>query len=102
MNFIFIKFLILSSWLYYTGNRGLFYSRTGKVKIPFSIQNFKRKYVLQNTVDEWSSIFLIGALAYIIPAILFIIFGSGNIQHWNDLQKTENLKSGEPSTVSKN
>lgn len=47
---------------------------------------------------------MIGAIAYIAPAILFMIFGSGRIQHWNDLQKNcdDELKCGEPSTVHKN
>lgn len=27
---------------------------------------------------------MIGAVAYIIPAIFFILFGSGNVQPWNE------------------
>lgn len=35
-------------------------------------------------MDEWQYIFMIGAVVYILPALLFILFGSGEIQHWNE------------------
>lgn len=35
-------------------------------------------------MDEWQYVFGIGAMAYIAPAIIFIIFGSGEVQKWND------------------
>ncbi|KAJ6646704.1 Sialin [Pseudolycoriella hygida] len=38
----------------------------------------------RNTIDEWSIIFTIGAVVYIIPALIFVFFGSGKIQPWND------------------
>lgn len=41
--------------------------------------------MLQNTVNEWNIIFIIGAAAYILPAIVFMIFGSGSIQSWNEI-----------------
>ncbi|EDW60279.1 sialin [Drosophila virilis] len=43
----------------------------------------------KNTIDEWFWVFLIGAAAYILPAIFFWIFGSGKIQKWNEVQTTE-------------
>lgn len=55
----------------------------------------------QSTIDEWSTIFLIGAIAYIAPAIIFMIFGSGKIQYWNDLQKNADSSCEEPSTAQK-
>lgn len=39
----------------------------------------------QNTIDEWSIIFIIGGVFYILPAALFILFGSGNVQKWNGI-----------------
>lgn len=42
-----------------------------------------------NTMDQWRYIFIIGAVAYILPAIIFSIFGSAKIQKWNDLSKEE-------------
>lgn len=33
-------------------------------------------------------IFIIGCVAYVVPAIVFIIFGSGNIQKWNEIPTT--------------
>lgn len=41
-------------------------------------------YILQNTIDEWTIIFIIGAVVYIVPAGLFVIFGSVKIQSWNE------------------
>uniref|UniRef100_A0A182F445 Major facilitator superfamily (MFS) profile domain-containing protein n=1 Tax=Anopheles albimanus TaxID=7167 RepID=A0A182F445_ANOAL len=31
----------------------------------------------RSTMDEWRYVFLIGAAAYILPALLFVVFGSG-------------------------
>ncbi|EDV98298.1 GH22746 [Drosophila grimshawi] len=44
-----------------------------------------------NTIDEWFWIFIIGALAYILPAIFFWVFGSGKIQKWNEVATKEPL-----------
>lgn len=41
-------------------------------------------------MDEWQYVFGIGALVYIIPAIIFIIFGSGEVQKWNDSKEKQN------------
>lgn len=38
----------------------------------------------QSTLDEWQYVFYIGAAAYIIPALLFMVFGDGNVQKWNE------------------
>lgn len=38
----------------------------------------------KNTIEEWTYIFAIGAAAYIIPAIVFMLFGSIRIQAWNE------------------
>lgn len=29
-------------------------------------------------------VFIIAAAAYILPAVVFVLFGSGNVQKWND------------------
>lgn len=38
----------------------------------------------QSTMNEWQWIFIIGAFVYIIPALIFMAFGSGEVQKWND------------------
>lgn len=38
----------------------------------------------QNTVDEWNQIFFISSAMYIFTAISFMLFGSGEVQYWND------------------
>lgn len=40
-------------------------------------------------MDEWQYVFGIGALVYILPAIIFIIFGSGEVQEWNESKAKE-------------
>lgn len=35
-------------------------------------------------MHEWQYVFGIGALVYILPGIIFICFGSGEVQNWND------------------
>ncbi|XP_037825663.1 sialin [Lucilia sericata] len=41
-----------------------------------------------NTIEQWHYVFIIGAAAYIIPAFIYWIFGSGKIQKWNELDNT--------------
>lgn len=48
-----------------------------------------------NTIDQWHNVFLIGAAAYIIPALIFWLFGSGDIQKWNEIEK----KSSKNDTI---
>lgn len=45
---------------------------------------------MQNTIDEWNTIFRINAVFYVAPAVFFIIFGSGKVQKWNDANKKQN------------
>lgn len=58
----------------------------------------------QNTIEEWSIIFIIAGVAYIIPAIVFILFGSGNVQSWNENKSAsqENVESIENAESAKN
>lgn len=59
-------------------------------------------YFVQNTIDEWSIIFIIGAVVYIIPALIFVFFGSGKIQPWNDHPTktvSETVEEKTPNTV---
>lgn len=42
-----------------------------------------------NTIEAWNKIFMIGATAYILPAIIFAIFGSGVVQPWNESKRKE-------------
>lgn len=36
---------------------------------------------------------MIAAVAYIVPAILFIMFGSGKVQKWNESKSSETDKT---------
>lgn len=48
---------------------------------PALVAEFTKEH---NTMNEWTYIFIIGSIAYIGPAILYSIFGSAEVQKWND------------------
>ena len=35
-------------------------------------------------MEEWQYVFYIGAAVYIIPALIFLVIGSGEVQKWNE------------------
>lgn len=43
----------------------------------------------RSTIDEWQYVFWIGAAAYIVPAVIFVILGNGNVQSWNEPKTKE-------------
>lgn len=53
----------------------------------------------QNTIDEWMWVFITGAVVYVIPSLFFMIFGSGMVQYWNDMNKSE-VKKEDPEKTS--
>lgn len=42
----------------------------------------------RSTFEEWTKIFWIGGGVYIVPALIFMMFGSGEVQKWNDLNES--------------
>ncbi|XP_055917711.1 sialin [Eupeodes corollae] len=66
-----------------------FVGTTPGIFSPMIVAYFTRD---ENTIDQWQNIFLIGAGAYIVPAIIFSILGSGKIQKWNDIDNDSNEK----------
>lgn len=48
-------------------------------------------------MDEWQYIFGIGAMVYIIPALIFMLFGSGEVQKWNN-KKDDDADTEESAT----
>lgn len=69
---------------------------------PALVAHFTKE---RNTMDEWTYVFVIGAVAYILPALIFSLFGSGEVQKWNDSDasetaKPENERSGGASVES--
>lgn len=53
-----------------------------------NVNNHKRShffyiYSKQNTLAEWNIIFVISGILYIVPAIIFIAFGTTDVQKWN-------------------
>lgn len=57
-------------------------------------------FSIQNTINEWGIIFIIAAIAYIAPALIFIIFGSGKVQPWNEVELTEPDQERKENTTS--
>lgn len=48
---------------------------------PLVVSGFTAK---RNTITEWSYVFMVGAGMYVVPAIFFMIFGSAEVQPWNE------------------
>lgn len=46
---------------------------------------------MQSTSEEWKWIFMIGAIIYIAPAIQFMIFGSTDVQKWNNSEVNQTI-----------
>ncbi|EDS26083.1 sodium-dependent phosphate transporter [Culex quinquefasciatus] len=44
---------------------------------------------------EWRNVFLISAAIYVVSGTIFIIFGSGKVQKWNDVKP----KADPPTTT---
>ena len=38
----------------------------------------------RSTRSEWQNVFFLSAAVYAVGAVIFVIFGSGNRQHWAD------------------
>lgn len=51
---------------------------------PALVAEFTKEH---NTLNEWTYIFIIGSIAYIGPAVLYSMFGSAEVQKWNDSVK---------------
>lgn len=47
----------------------------------FHLVNFV--FSFQNSFEQWRPVFFIGASVYIISAVFFIFFGTGDTQPWN-------------------
>ncbi|XP_063709262.1 sialin-like [Culicoides brevitarsis] len=62
-----------------------FFGTTSGFLSPMVVAHFTAE---QSTFEQWSKIFWIGGGVYIIPAIIFMIFGSGEVQKWNDLSES--------------
>lgn len=46
--------------------------------------NYTVVYLPQNSIENWNNVFLLGSIMYIVPAIVFMFFGSGEVQPWNE------------------
>lgn len=54
----------------------------------------------EKTMEAWVNVFIIGAIAYIAPAIIFWLFGSGNVQPWNSIEPKSNPEAPNTTTRS--
>lgn len=67
-----------------------FFGTTTGFITPALVAHFTHE---RNTMQEWTYIFVIGAVAYIAPAFIFSIFGSANVQKWNEAKKSDEDKT---------
>lgn len=70
-----------------------------RVKTSFRVKRWRhfKFFNLQSSMDEWQYIFGIGAMVYIVPAIIFMLIGSGEVQEWNS-KKDDDANSEEKAT----
>lgn len=52
----------------------------------------------KSTMEEWRYIFAIGAIAYILPALIYAVYGSGEVQKWNSRQNQQRDEDAVKST----
>jgi MFS transporter, ACS family, solute carrier family 17 (sodium-dependent inorganic phosphate cotransporter), other len=45
----------------------------------------------QSTMNEWRNVFILDGTLYILSAIFFMIFGSGEVQKWNKRDSYKDL-----------
>ncbi|KPJ13856.1 putative transporter C38C10.2 [Papilio machaon] len=50
-----------------------------------------------NSFDQWRPVFFVGASVYIISAVFFIAFGTGNIQPWNFIDDDKEKNKAKPN-----
>lgn len=51
--------------------------------------SFLNVLIFQNGLHEWHIIFYIGSSVYVASAIIFCIFGTGDTQPWNNIEKEQ-------------
>ncbi|XP_047535676.1 sialin-like [Vanessa atalanta] len=51
-----------------------------------------------DSFDQWRPVFFVGASVYVVSAIFFILFGTGNIQDWNFSESGKNESKGKTKT----
>ena len=48
--------------------------------------------VLQPTRGQWQKVFYISAIICVVGAVIFVVFGSGEVQPWNDGDPVEEVE----------
>ncbi|XP_035899092.1 putative inorganic phosphate cotransporter [Anopheles stephensi] len=61
-----------------------FLATTAGFLAPMAVAYFTKE---KNTMEEWKYVFLLTAGFYIVSGIVFIIFGSGKVQKWNEIKE---------------
>lgn len=61
-----------------------FIGTTAGFTAPMLVAHFTAE---KNTMEEWKNVFLISAAIYIISGVIFIFFGSGKVQSWNEIKE---------------
>ncbi|XP_062560564.1 sialin-like [Armigeres subalbatus] len=56
----------------------------------------------QNTMEQWKHIFFINASIYVVSALTFIVFGSGKVQSWNEVEEKPSAVEFSDMKASKN
>uniref|UniRef100_A0A182JXW7 Major facilitator superfamily (MFS) profile domain-containing protein n=1 Tax=Anopheles christyi TaxID=43041 RepID=A0A182JXW7_9DIPT len=74
-----------------------FLATTAGFLAPMAVAFFTME---KNTMNEWKYVFLLTAGFYIVSGIMFILFGSGKVQKWNEVAEQPPAKATEPEILS--
>ncbi|XP_058459582.1 sialin-like [Malaya genurostris] len=56
----------------------------------------------KSTIDEWKYLFFISAAIYIACGVIFIVFGTGKVQKWNEIKPKNTAENIKQATYRKN
>uniref|UniRef100_A0A182PVE8 Major facilitator superfamily (MFS) profile domain-containing protein n=1 Tax=Anopheles epiroticus TaxID=199890 RepID=A0A182PVE8_9DIPT len=73
-----------------------FLATTAGFLAPMTVAFFTEQ---RNTMEEWKHVFLLTAGFYIASGIVFIIFGTGKVQKWNEIKENSAEKQSEPEVL---
>lgn len=62
------------------------------MQFDFVQLTYENPCAFQSTKEEWENVFCIGAGMFIVADIIFILFGSGYVQEWNNVPDEANAE----------
>lgn len=85
-------------WIYFVDGCCQFHYKYCKIHLKW-LQHFKNDFFSiyytfplyfqtdDNPMGGWNIVLIVGGVIYIVPALLFMLFGSGDVQRWNEISE---------------